>query len=308
MSKNDRKALGKGISSLLPSRTRPPEAPAIPAPVAAPPEPVEGQVTIVRIEDVHPNRDQPRRQFDPEALADLSRSIERDGVIQPILVRRDGATYQIIAGERRWRASKQAQLKEIPVIIRDAGDEKALEIALIENIQRENLNPIELAKAFYRMAEDLGLSHEEIGIRTGKDRATITNTIRLLNLCRDVQDYVEDGRISAGHARAMTKIPDEESQKRVANRCIAEGWSVRQIEDYTRVLSPTSVREKKKKADPKPLDPNVKAAVADMESSLGTRVRLTEKGKSGGVIEIEYYSSDDLDRIYSVIVGEPSGE
>jgi ParB family chromosome partitioning protein len=236
-------------------------------------------------------------------MMELTQSIERDGVIQPIIVRPTAnGEYQIIAGERRWRAAKSAGLKEIPVIPRTADDQKVLELAIIENIQREDLNPIELALGFQRMAAELGLSHDQIGEKTGKDRATVTNTIRLLQLPEDLQNLIGAKKLSAGHARALLKISDAHTQREIAERCVGEGWSVRQIEAYTK--APHASSTPKPKQEPTPQDPNVKAAAGELESKLGTRVRIIEKGRDKGLIEIEYYSADDLDRIYNIIAGE----
>jgi ParB family chromosome partitioning protein len=298
MSKNDRKALGKGLHSLLPARTAP-------APLAAvsdqpAPAPTNGNVSLVPIENIHPNPDQPRRDFDEAAMLELAQSIERDGIIQPVIVRRTGPdTWQIIAGERRWRAAKMVGLKEIPIIPRTATDQQVLELAIIENIQREDLNPIELALAFQRMAAELGLSHDQIGEKTSKDRATVTNTIRLLQLPEDLQELIGAKKLSSGHARALLKIADQHSQRHLAERCIREGWSVRQIEAFTKAPTAPGI-----KPEPAPLDPNVKAVIGEMENRLGTRVRLHEKGKGKGSIEIEYYSAEDLDRIYYIIAGD----
>ena len=296
MSKNDpRKALGKGLHSLLPARSAPAVVPSR-----------EGNVFFVPTGEVKPNPNQPRRDFEPAAMAELTQSIERDGIIQPIIVRRTGPQeYQIIAGERRWRAATAAGLTEIPVIPREATDEKVLELAIIENIQREDLNPIELAMAFQRMGAELGLSHEQIGEKTGKDRATVTNTIRLLQLPENLQQMVATKLITQGHGRALLKLADENLQQAVAARCINEGWSVREIEEYTRSRRPEGATPSKKKPDAAPVDPNVKAAISEMEAKLGTRVRIIEKSANRGLIEIEYYSADDLDRIYNAITGEP---
>jgi ParB family chromosome partitioning protein len=306
MSKNDpRKALGKGLHSLLPTRNAP--SPAGVAAALTPEAPRDGNVSFVPIKAVKPNPNQPRREFDVTAMAELTQSIERDGIIQPIIVRRTAPNeYQIIAGERRWRAAAAAGLSEVPVIPREATDEKVLELAIIENIQREDLNPIELALAFQRMGSELDLSHDQIGEKTGKDRVTVTNTIRLLQLPDDVQQMIAGKRISQGHARALLKLASTEVQRTVAQRCIDEGWSVRQIEEYTRTAKTAHTQSITKKPDPPPLDPNVKAAVSEMEAKLGTRVRIIEKSDNKGLIEIEYYSADDLDRIYNVIAGETS--
>jgi ParB family chromosome partitioning protein len=233
----------------------------------------------------------------------LTRSIERDGIIQPILVRKAGPNeFQIIAGERRWRAAKAAGLTEVPVIVKTADDQQALELALIENIQREDLNPIELATAFYRMASELGMSHDQIGSRTGKERTTITNAVRLLQLPTNIQTMVATKQLSAGHARALLKFEDEATQLDIATRCVAEGWSVRQIEEFTR--KPALERKAKTKPTDAPLDPNVKFAVSELERVLGTRVRIVERAGGAGKIEIDYYSADDLSRVYDQIVGE----
>jgi len=237
-------------------------------------------------------------------MMELTQSIERDGIIQPIIVRRTGDNeYQIIAGERRWRAAKTAGLTRIPVIARTADDQKVLELAIVENIQREDLNPIELAQAFHRMTVELGLSHDEIGEKTGKDRATITNTIRLLQLPEDLQQLVSAKKLSPGHARALLKLQDQQIQREMAERCIREGWSVRQAEEYTRpTKGPSSPARPHAKQPQIEFDPNVKAAIGEIERKLGTRVRIVEKGREKGQIEIEYYSADDLDRIYNLIV------
>jgi ParB family chromosome partitioning protein len=216
--------------------------------------------------------------------------------------------YQIIAGERRWRASSLARLTEVPVIVREADDQKTLELAIVENIQREDLNPIELAVAFERMAAELSLSHEEIGQKTGKDRATVTNSIRLLQLPAPVQEMVSTRKLSPGHARALLKLPTEKAQRELAERCFREGWSVRQIEEFTKPPKEPSDEIVAIKAAPKPIDPNVRAAIVELERVLGTRVRIMEKGKGKGLIEIEYYSDDDLDRIYSLVVGTPHND
>jgi ParB family chromosome partitioning protein len=186
-------------------------------------------------------------------------------------------------------------------VVRTADDQKVLELAIIENIQREDLNPIELALAFHRMASELGLSHEQIGQRTGKERTTITNTVRLLQLCDGARLLVSEGKLSSGHARALLKFSDEDVQLEVAHKCVSEGWSVRQIENYTR--SAVTTKEPPKKKEPPKLDPNVKAAIEELSSILGTRVRLIERPGGKGHLEIEYYSADDLSRIYELIAG-----
>ncbi len=304
MNKNDpRKALGKGLHSLLPPRPAGPvntaSTPA--APVAAA-TPVMSGPTRLPIEQVRPNPNQPRREFDAASLQELSRSISREGILQPLLVRRTGHNvYQIIAGERRWRAAQTAGLREVPAIVRDDDDAKTLELSIVENIQREDLNPIELAAAFERMSDELSLSHEEIGQRTGKDRVTVSNAIRLLQLPAAVQSQVAQGQLSAGHARALLKLGDDARIRDVAKRAIAEGWSVRQMEKFTTEAAAAAGKPPRAVKEVPPLDPNVKAAIIDMEASLSTRVRLVPGRGKGGHIEIEYYSDEDLERIYEAI-------
>jgi ParB family transcriptional regulator, chromosome partitioning protein len=297
MVKNDpRKALGKGLHALLPSRN---------ASAAAPVTESSGNPQSLPIGQLAPNPDQPRRDFDPAALQELTHSIERDGIIQPIIVRKTAANqYQIIAGERRWRAAKAAGLTEVPVIVRTADDQQVLELALVENIQREDLNPIELAVAFHRMAGELGMSHDQIGHKTGKERTTITNSVRLLQLPHDIQNLIAARQLSAGHARALLKFDDVEIQREIATRCVGEGWSVRQIEEFTR-SKPATQRKAKTKPNDAQLDPNVKFAVQELERVLGTRVRILERAGGAGRIEIDYYNPDDLSRVYERILNEP---
>jgi ParB family chromosome partitioning protein len=256
--------------------------------------------TELPVNRVIPNPFQPRRQFKEDALEELAQSIRVNGIIQPISVRKAGDEYQIIAGERRWRAAQLAGLTVVPVVVQELADDKLLEVALIENIQREDLNPIELAEAFERMVTELRLSHEEIGRRTGKDRVTVTNTIRLLQLQPEVQQIVASGKLSAGHARALIGIKDPDRQKNVAYSVISEGWTVRQIEKEVKDIV-QGVADRPEKPPAPPVDPNVRAAIDEMQQCLGTRVRILEKGKGKGHIEIEYYSPDDLDRIYGII-------
>lgn len=299
---NPRKALGKGLSSLLPGR--PVTPPVAAAPAAAPQPaapPVDVPITKLPITAIEPNPLQPRSVFDAARLAELSQSIRANGIIQPLIVRKVGEQFHLIAGERRWRASKLAGLTEVPVVVQDYSDARVLEVALIENIQREDLNPIEVAIAFEKLATDLGLSHEEIGQRTGKDRSTITNMLRLLRLPGDIQIMLAEKRLSMGHAKALLGLLDEDLQREIAEKAAAQGLSVRQVEQMVQKL--TQVRDPKKQAEPE-IDPNVKAAIRELENALGTKVRIIERAPGKGRIEIDYFSNDDLDRIYSVIVGE----
>jgi ParB family transcriptional regulator, chromosome partitioning protein len=292
---NPRKALGKGLGALLP--TRAPTAP--PAPPAAEPR-AEFSLNIA-LDLIDPNPHQPRRMFQSDKLSELAQSIRANGIIQPLVVRKSGDRFQLVAGERRWRAAKIAGITEVPIVVRDVPDERLLEITLIENIQREDLNPVETATAFARMSTELSLSPDQIGMRTGKDRSTVVNFIRLLQLPVDIQQLIAERRLTAGHARCLLTLPDLEMQRTVAAKAVEQGWSVRQLENATQKL--VEGRRPKETAEVR-LDPNVKDAIQEMERTLGTKVRVIERAKGAGRIEIDYYSQDDLDRIYAVIVGE----
>jgi ParB family chromosome partitioning protein len=255
------------------------------------------------VELIDPNPLQPRTVFQQDRLQELAQSIRTNGVIQPLVVRRRGERYQLIAGERRWRAAKLAGLAEVPVVAREFNDDKLLEITLIENIQREDLNAIEVAHAFERLHKDLGLTHEEIARRTGKDRTTITNLLRLLKLPGDVQALIADHRLSMGHARAILGLPSPELQRQAAEKASAQGMSVRQVEHLVNRMTETRDPQS---SDQVEQDPNVKAAVLELERALGTRVRIVERSEKRGRIEIEYYSQEELQRVYQLIVGEGS--
>ena len=293
-----RKALGRGLSALLPPR-------AAPAAVHQTPEPVltgsGPQIASIAITNIQPNPLQPRSVFDAMRLEELSKSIETHGIIQPLLVRRHGSSYELIAGERRLRAAKLAGLVEVPAIIQDYADERILEVALIENIQREDLNPMETAQALERLHREMNLSHEEIASRTGKDRTTITNMIRLLRLPREVQLLVAERRLSMGHARAILGLLSPELQTQVAEKAAAQGFSVRQVERLVK-----KVNEPRVPSEDALQDPNIKAAVGSLEAALGTRVRIVEKSDQRGRIEIEYYSQEELQRIYESIISTAS--
>jgi ParB family chromosome partitioning protein len=283
-----RRALGRGLSALFPEK----------ATEAAPSASVG--VRELQITDIDPNPVQPRTVFEPERLSELAESIRANGIIQPLIVRRRGDRYELVAGERRLRAARLAGLERVPAVIQDLADEKLLELSLVENIQREDLNPIELAHAFDRMVRELKLSHEQIGQRTGKDRTTITNLLRLLRLPAEVQVLVAERRLSVGHARALLGLPSAELQTRLAEKVVAQGYSVRQTERMVQRL--TEPREPNS-VDSAVEDPNIKAAVMELERVLGTRVRIVPKSAKRGRIEIEYYSPEDLERIYELIVG-----
>jgi ParB family chromosome partitioning protein len=291
---NPRKALGRGLGSLLP--TRPTAAPPAPAPDV----PDDG-VQTAPVDSIDPNPLQPRRVFQSERLNELAQSIRANGIVQPLVVRRSGDRFQLVAGERRWRAAKLAGLEQVPVVVREIPDDHLLEISLIENIQREDLNPMETAHAFSRLSTELELNPEQIGQRTGKDRTTVVNFLRLLQLSDDLQQLVAERRLTAGHARCLLTLPTVALQREVAEKAVAQGWSVRQMERTTQKMM---ADRQPKHVDEVQIDPNVKAALQEMQRVLGTRVRIVEKPRKGGKIEIEYYSQEDLDRIYDVIVGE----
>lgn len=301
-----RRVLGKGLSALLPGRPVlhiPVEFPTAAAPATAT-EPAGlrdgSQASTVPISLIDPNPLQPRTVFNTSKLSELSASITVNGVIQPLIVRRKGDRFELVAGERRLRAARLAGLAEVPVVVQDYADHRMLEIALVENIQREDLNPIETAQAMDRLGRELSLSHEEIAQRTGKDRASVTNLLRLLRLPSAVQLLLAEHRLHMGHARAILGLPDEEEQLQLAEKAAAQGYSVRQVERL--VQEATQHRETKSAAPATPPDPNVTAAVRDMEAALGTRVRIHEKTPQRGTIQIEYYSQDDLNRIYELLV------
>ncbi len=305
--RNPRKALGKGLSALLPSRPTVAEVETR-APVSTPErrestEPAE-ELRSIRLDQIFPGEEQPRSSFDPEKLTELSQSIKAHGVIQPITVYREKpGKYRIIAGERRWSAAGIAGLKEIPALVRSVDQNERLELALIENIQREDLNAIEIASAFLVLAEEHGLSHEEIAQRTGKDRSTITNYLRLLRLSPYVRNELVNGTITVGHARVLLNVADEPAQMRLCDEIIAKQLSVRATEKLVNSLTTsTGVDAQKQHKEEQPLDPNVRAALEEMSMALGTKVKLIPKSESAGRLEIQYYSQDDLDRIYSVIV------
>jgi ParB family chromosome partitioning protein len=291
-----RRALGRGLTALLPPRLP------VETEGSAQPAPPPHASTSIRIDQIDPNPVQPRRVFDPERMQELANSIRANGIIQPIVVRPHNGRYQLVAGERRWRAAKLAGLESVPVVVQDVPDDRLLEITLIENIQREDLNPIETAVAFERLAKELNLSHEQIGERTGKDRSTITNLLRLLQLPADLQALVANRRLSQGHARCLLGIPAE-LQREVAEKVVAQGLSVRQVEGLTQRMTETRKPKSPKEVN---LDPNVKAAIQELERVLSTKVRIVEKSNNSGKIEIDYYSTEDLDRIYTAIAGTPT--
>lgn len=275
-------ALGKGLSALIPDRekSRP------------------GEVMELDINSILPNEYQPRRVFRDESLNELVASIREKGVIQPVIVRKTGGNmYQLIAGERRWRASKIAGIARIPAIVKEAAPVEALEIALIENIQREDLNAIEMADAFQRLITDFNLTHDELSRKVGKDRATVTNYLRILKLPSEIKTSIAEGAISIGHAKALLQVDSPKLQLEIARKVIHKGLSVRETELLCRknpALSRTRSAVRK--------DPQIASLEEKLMHSLGTKVRLIHKSDKRGRIEIEYYSLDDLDRLLDILI------
>lgn len=279
-----RKALGRGLGALLSADRG---------------EPVQ-QSHRVEIESIDPNPLQPRSFFDESKLQELAQSIRENGLVQPLVVRRKGVRYELIAGERRWRAAQSLGLKQVPITILDVPDEKLLELALIENIQREELNAIEEAQAYQKLIEQIGLTQDELAKRVGRDRSYITNYLRLLRLPDDLKDLVQRGELSTGHARTILSLTDENAQRRLAKTIIAEQLSVREVERLVRNEAPRAERSKSK---PRTQDPNVATAETKLRRKFGTKVRIIQQpGSQRGRIELEFYSADDLNRIYELLL------
>ena len=259
-----------------------------------------GKELMVKVTSIEPNREQPRKDFNEEAMGELAESMKVYGVLQPLLVQKKGDYYEIIAGERRWRAAKLAGLKEVPVIIREYTRQQTMEIALIENVQREDLNPIEEAKAYQRLIQEFELKQEEIAARVGKSRVTITNSMRLLKLDERVQEMLIQNQITGGHARALLTVEDGELQYKLAGKIIAENLSVREIEKIVKSLSKKK-NPKEKNVEDESLALIFRDLEERMKSAMGTKVSINRKDKNKGRVEIEYYSESELERIVELI-------
>ena len=279
----NRKALGRGLGALLSSDST----------IDLGAEPSE-----VDLDSIVPGPMQPRTHFDEAALESLAESIRSHGIVQPLLVRRKGDRYELVAGERRWRAAKLAGITRVPVVVKEVPDESLLEIALIENIQRENLNPIEEAQAYRKLIDTVGLTQESLASRVGRDRSYITNYLRLLKLTDDVQQLVKEGRLSTGHARALLALNHPDLQRRVARQVIDGGLSVRVTEQLVQKAS----EEKPARRPPLPIDPNIKAAETKLRRALGTQVKILQAADGKGKLEISFFNTRDLDRIYNLLV------
>ena len=297
-----RKGLGKGLDSLIPENKS--VKPAVKPEKAE--ESVKTGEQMLKINQVEPNREQPRKHFEEDALLELADSIKQYGVLQPLLVRKRKDYYEIIAGERRWRAAKLAGVKEVPVIIKEYTEQQAVEIALIENIQRENLNPIEEAMAFKKLLTEFNLKQDEVAERVSKSRTAVTNSMRLLKLGEKVQQMIIDDMITTGHARALLAIDDEEQQYLLTTKIFDEKLSVRETEKLIKSL-------KNPKKQVKVVKTVENAFVYDdlaekMKRVLGTKVSISPKGNGKGKIEIEYYSDDELERMFEMITSVQKGE
>lgn len=276
-----RKALGRGLNALL--RTV---------------ETATIGLEQVAVDRIDPNPLQPRQEITSASLKELANSIRASGVVQPVLLRPVDGRYQLVAGERRWRAAQLAGLEHIPAVVREVSDREALELALTENLLREDLNPLEVAHAYQALQEKYGLSHEQIADGLGVDRSTVTNTLRLLRLPPAVQEMIARGEISSGHARALLGLDSESAQVRLAKLLMKQGLSVRQVET---LVALRGLKSEAKKPAAVRIDPNVRAAVLELERTLGTRVKIVGNEKRGR-IEIRYFSAEDLSRIYDWIV------
>ena len=286
-----RRALGRGLSALLS------EAPAK----------TGEEMQDVDIAQIEPSSFQPRTNFNEKNLEELAQSIRANGVIQPLILRRvDGDRFQLVAGERRWRAAQRAGLQRVPAVIREIPDDKVLELALIENIQRQELNAIEEAYAYKRLIETLGLTQEMVAERVGRDRTYVTNYLRLLRLPEDVQRFVEEEKLTMGHARALLGIDNPDIQRQLARNIIEQNWSVRETERAIKRIISKPEELIDRKTIQRSSDPNIRAAEDKLRRKFATQVRiLANSSKGGGKIEIEYYNNEDLQRIYQSIMEKP---
>ena len=299
-----KKGLGKGLDSLIPENKSVKSVQSQSVSKVDETE-VKSLEQMMKINMVEPNRDQPRKKFEEDALLELADSIKQFGVLQPLLVRKRKDYYEIIAGERRWRAAKLAGLKEVPVIVKDYTEQEIVEIGLIENIQRENLNPIEEAMAFKRLLEEFNLKQDEVAERVSKSRTAVTNSMRLLKLDEKVQQMIIDDMISTGHARALLAIDDKKLQYELANKVFDEKLSVRETEKLVKDIKSPKKEKVKKEVERNFLYEDLENR---MKEVMGTKVSIASKGKGKGKIEIEYYSDSELERMFDMIMSLSKGE
>lgn len=291
-----KKGLGKGLDSLIPDNKQTRTVKSDDSIIKG--ESKSGE-QMMKINDVEPNREQPRKKFEEDALLELSDSIKQFGVIQPLIVQKRKDYYEIIAGERRWRAAKMAGLKEVPVIVKEYTEQEIVEISLIENIQRENLNPIEEAMAFKKLLQEFNLKQDEVAERVSKSRTAVTNSMRLLKLDDRVQQMIVDDMISTGHARALLAIDEKEQQFELANRVFDEKLSVRETEKLVKDLKNPKIKKEKKKIEYEFIYDDL---ANKMKEVMGTKVSISSKGNGKGKIEIEYYSDIELERVFDMIM------
>jgi ParB family chromosome partitioning protein len=290
MAEKRRPALGRGMAALLSNAPPPPSS----APVAS----IPGRTLLMLpVEAIERNPNQPRKRFEEAKLEELAASIREHGIVEPILVRRDAGRYRILAGERRWRAAQRAGLTEVPAVLREASDREAFELALVENLQRADLNAIEEAEAYEVLLDSHGLTQERIAERVGKERSTVANALRLLKLPEDVRDLVRGGELDMGHARALLGLDDPAAIRRMAQRAVREGLSVRATEALVRLAT----MKGKKKAGPSGETPGIRALATRLQRRLGARVRVVPKSAVSGRLEVEYTSLDELDGILAKI-------
>lgn len=292
------RGLGKGLDSLIPVA-----APQAETKAAEEKKEDNAQGTYVKITKVEPNREQPRKNFDEDALQELADSIKQYGIVEPLIVQDRKTHYEIIAGERRWRAAKLAGLKEVPVIVRNYTEQEIVEISLIENIQREDLNPIEEAQAYKRLLTEFNLKQDEVAERVSKSRTAVTNSMRLLKLCDEVQQMIIDDMITTGHARALISIEDAEQQYTIAQKVFDEKLSVRDVEKLVKNLNKPE-KAKKEPVTDKALEVVYQDLEEKLKQSLGTKVAITSKGAGAGKLEIEFYTHDDLEKLTELLTGK----
>jgi ParB family chromosome partitioning protein len=280
-----KQALGRGLSALLGEDTE---------------NRAEAVLREIDIELIEPNPQQPRRRFAEAALDELAQSIHANGIVQPIVVRKADDRFQIIAGERRWRAAQRAGLRKVPVTYKDVPDDKLLELALIENIQRQELNPIEEAQAYRKLIDTIGLTQDQLSERVGRERTLIATTLRLLKLPEDIQKLIEEGKLSAGHGRALLLSEDKDIHRRVARQILEKGLSVRESERTVKAAARTNTSQRRSIITK---DANIRLAETKLQRALGTNVKISPNGKgTAGKIEIEYYNLEDLDRLFQILV------
>ena len=298
MAAKSARGLGKGLDALIPSAQIPKRAAEGTTEVSED----KGQEKLVKITKVEPNREQPRKNFDEDALQELADSIKQYGIVEPLIVQDRKTHYEIIAGERRWRAAKLAGLKEVPVIVRNYTEQEIVEISLIENIQREDLNPIEEAQAYKRLLTEFHLKQDEVAERVSKSRTAVTNSMRLLKLCDEVQQMIIDDMITTGHARALISIEDPEQQYTIAQKVFDEKLNVRDVEKLVKNLNKPEKAKKEPVAD-KALEVVYQDLEEKLKQSLGTKVSIASKGDGAGKLEIEFYTHDDLEKITDLLTG-----